>query len=83
MKNNQNNYSSKQPSVDVIIDKIIQTHILSAWVVAAHVKIAFSIYPKETWNNCRHIKAFVPEYDRNFKNNSNYCKNMQVNDDIM
>jgi len=63
-------YYNLENSRNIIIDKIIQPHILSARHIIAHVKITFSIYPKKTRNNCRHIKTLVPEYNQNFKNNS-------------
>ena len=47
MKNNDNNDRSQQPAIDIIIDEIIQPHILPSSLVTAHIKITFGIYAKE------------------------------------
>jgi hypothetical protein len=66
MKHKQNNYGYKYPCVEIIINVIINLHIMLAACIICHISFALAVNAEKTSEHRWYIKSLLPEYNDHF-----------------
>jgi hypothetical protein len=82
-ENNNENYGYKYPAIKVVVDIIIDSHILKTGNVVRHHLFTFGINAEEACEHCNKIKPLAPKNNKYFYYNSNNCKYIQDGQNMM